>query len=201
VNLAHRHLCASTAWTRTVKTAILPWVLDGVDLGFDVVEVGPGYGAATDWLRSRAGQLTCVEIDPALAGRLASRLAAPNLTVLCEDATRMSLADSTYDGAVSLTMLHHLPSPALQDRLLAEVARVLRPGGVFAGFDAVPGLAFRLLHTFDTMIVVDPCTFPTRLADAGFTDIAVDVRARGFRFRARRASHGHGAAVAQNGAS
>jgi SAM-dependent methyltransferase len=201
LNLAHRHLCASTAWTRTVKTAILPWVLEGVDLGFDVLEIGPGYGAATEWLRTRAGHLTCVEIDPVLAGRLARRLPAPNLRVLCEDATRMSLADSTCDGAVSLTMLHHLPSPALQDRLLAEVARVLRPGGVFVGFDAVPGPVFRLLHAFDTMVVIDPSTFSRRLGGAGFTDITVDVRARGFRFRARRASHGHGSPVSQNGVS
>jgi SAM-dependent methyltransferase len=201
LNLAHRHLCASAFWTSTVKTRVLPWVLDGVDLGFDVLEVGPGYGAATEWLCSRAGHLTCVEIDPALARRLASRLAAPNLTVLCEDATRMSMGDSTCDGAVSLTMLHHLPSPALQDRLLAEIARVLRPGGVFVGFDALPGVGFRLLHVFDTMVVIDPSTFPRRLATAGFTDIIVDTRARGFRFRARRASHGHGCPVPQNGAS
>ena len=154
MNFSHRHLCASTAWFKTVRTAILPWVLDGVDLGFEVVEVGPGYGAATDWLRTRAGHLTCVEIDPALCSRLASQLGAPNLTVLCENATRMSLADSTCDGAVSLTMLHHLPSPALQDQLLAEVARVLRPGGVFVGFDVLPGPLVRLLHAFDTMVVI-----------------------------------------------
>jgi SAM-dependent methyltransferase len=201
LNLAHRHLCASTAWTRTVTTAILPWVLDGVDLGSDLLEIGPGYGAATDWLRTRARHLTCVEIDPVLASRLASRLPAANLRVLCEDAARMSLADSTCDGAISLTMLHHVPSPARQDQLLAEVARVLRPGGLFAGFDAVPGLAFRLLHAFDTMVVIDPSSLPRRLADAGFTDITVDVRSRGFRFRARRPSHGHGSPVPQNGAS
>jgi ubiquinone/menaquinone biosynthesis C-methylase UbiE len=30
-------------------------------------------------------------------------------------------------------MLHHIPSPGLQDAALAELARVLRPGGL-AGF-------------------------------------------------------------------
>lgn len=201
MNLAHRRLCASSLWSNTVRTAILPWVFDGVDLGFDVLEVGPGYGAATDWLRTRAGHLTCVEIDPALAGRLTRRLAGPDLTVLCEDATRMSLADSSCDGAASLAMLHHVPSRALQDRLLAEVARVLRPGGMFVGFDAVTGPLVRLLHAFDTMIPIDPSTFSRRLADAGFTDITVDVRSRGFRFRARRASRGHQTPWSQNGAS
>jgi SAM-dependent methyltransferase len=189
MNLAHRYLCASTRWNTTVRTAILPWVLDGVDLGSNVLEIGPGYGAATDHLRAHVGHLICVEIDRALAARLAERMAAHDVTVLCEDATRMSLADASCDGAVSLTMLHHVPSVALQDRLLSEVARVLRPGGVFAGFDAADGTMFRLLHAFDTMVVIDPRTFPARLSRAGFTDIAIDVRARGFRFRARRASH------------
>jgi ubiquinone/menaquinone biosynthesis C-methylase UbiE len=57
-------------------------------------------------------------------------------------------------------MLHHLPSVALQDHLLAEVARVLRPGGIFAG-----------VHLFDTMGVVDPGSFPKRLQAAGFVDV------------------------------
>ena len=68
------------------------WVLDGVDLGLEVLEVGPGYGAATEVLRARAGRLTCVEVDRALATRLASQMAGHNVTVLCEDATRMAKA-------------------------------------------------------------------------------------------------------------
>jgi 16S rRNA A1518/A1519 N6-dimethyltransferase RsmA/KsgA/DIM1 with predicted DNA glycosylase/AP lyase activity len=85
---------------------------------------GPGYGAATDGLRAGARHLTCVEIDRRLAAGLKRERASHNVTVLCGDGTRMSLADATCDGAVSLTILHHLPSAALQDRLLAEVARV-----------------------------------------------------------------------------
>jgi SAM-dependent methyltransferase len=188
MNLAHRYLCASTRWRIRVETALLPWVLDGVDLGSEVLEVGPGYGAATHGLRARVGHLTCVEVDRALSTRLAGLMAGHNVTVLCEDATRMSLADGAYDGAVSLAMLHHVPSAVLQDRLLAEVARVLRPGGAFVGFDGVAGKMFRLLHAFDTMVAIDPRTFAMRLASAGFTDIAIDVRNWGFRFRSRRAS-------------
>jgi hypothetical protein len=60
------------------------------------------------------------------------------------------------------------------------------------GFDVVAGPMFRLLHLFDlfdTMVMIDPSTFPTRLARAGYGDIAVDVHPRGFRFRSRRAGH------------
>lgn len=189
MNLWHRRFCASASWRTRVGADILPWVLDGVDLGPRVLEVGPGYGAVADALCTRAGHLTCVEVDPALARGLTTRTAGQNVTVLCEDATGMSLASATQDAAVCVAMLHHLPSPTLQDRLLAEVARVLRPGGCFVGFDAIGGPLLRLLHLFDTMVAVEPGTFPARLARAGFADIVIDSGAGGFRFRARRAIH------------
>jgi ubiquinone/menaquinone biosynthesis C-methylase UbiE len=81
----------------------------------------------------------------------------------------MSLPDESLDGAVCFTMLHHVPSVAKQDRLLREVARVLGPGGLFAGTDSLYCRSFRLLHVFDTMVVVDPATFPARLVAKGFS--------------------------------
>jgi SAM-dependent methyltransferase len=186
VNLLHRWLCGSSAWGRVVTGAILPWVLEGLEPGGEMLEIGPGYGAATNVLRARATRLTCVEIDPRLAARLARRVTDPAVTVLREDATALSAADATFDSAICLSMLHHVPSPALQDRLLAETARVLRPGGLLAGFDGSPTLFFRLLHVGDTAVVVPPSTLPDRLARAGFGDISIDARRSGFRFRARR---------------
>ena len=98
----------------------------------------------------------------------------------------MSFPSASFDAALSFTMLHHVPSKELQDRLLAEVARVLRPGGIFAGVDSLSSRGFRLLHLFDTMVVVDPTSFPKRLEAAGFVDVQVDVNPYAFRFRARR---------------
>jgi SAM-dependent methyltransferase len=186
MNLIHRWLCRSAHWKTVVETYILPWVLDDVDLGPSVIEVGPGPGITTDLLRTRVERLTCVEIDRALADSLSRRMAGRNVTVLCEDATALPLPGETFDGAVSFTMLHHVPSAALQDRLLAEVARVLRPGGIFAGTDSISSPLFRLMHVFDTMVVVDPNSLPKRLEAAGFADIHVDVNQYAFRFRARR---------------
>ena len=184
MNLIHRYVCRSAQWKKTVETLIFPWVLNKVDLGENVLEVGPGPGVTTDLLRTRVPRLTCVEVDPALAGSLARRMEGQNVTVLCQDATAMPFANRTFDSAVSFTMLHHVPSALLQDKLLAEVVRVLRPGGVFAGVDSRYSTRFRMLHFFDTMVVVDPETFPKRLAAAGFSGIDVESNARAFRFRA-----------------
>ena len=185
MNLAHRWLCSSANWRNVVENYILPWTLEDVDLGSDLLEVGPGPGISTDLLHRRVARLTCVEIDRSYAEKLRRR-SPDNVNVLCEDATKMSLADESFDTAVCFTMLHHVPSAALQDRLMREVARVLRPGGIFAGTDSLYSRSFRMLHVFDTMMVVDPATLPSRLRSAGFEDVRVDVmKPYAFRFRAR----------------
>ena len=192
MNLAHRWLCRSAYWKNTVETYILPWVLDGVDVGSNVLEVGPGPGVTTDLLRARVARLTCVEIDHTLASSLSRRMAGHNVTVFRQDATAMSFDDGTFDGVLCFTMLHHVPTEELQNRLLGEVARVLRPGGVFAGTDSLYSRSFRMLHLFDTMTVVDPSTFPKRLEAAGFDEVRVDVmKPYAFRFRAQKPRGSH----------
>jgi SAM-dependent methyltransferase len=187
MNAVHRWLCNSRRWRNAVQTYILPWTLEDVNLGSNVLEVGPGPGATTDVLRGQVTQLTCVEVDRGLADKLGGRQSGHNVRVVCEDATAMSFPDESFDGAVCFTMLHHVPSAAMQDRLLSEVGRVLRPGGIFAGTDSLYSRAFRLLHLFDTMVIVDPATFPARLRAAGFENVQVDVmKPYAFRFRARK---------------
>jgi SAM-dependent methyltransferase len=186
MNFLHRRICSSGRWKDILAKQALPWTLRDIDLGANVLEIGPGPGLTTELLSPRVPHLTCVEIDPRYAAALGSRMHGGNVTVVHGDATAMSFADATFDGAVCLTMLHHVQSPALQDRLFSEVARVLRPGGVFVGMDSVYSTLLRLLHVFDTMVLVDPRTLPARLARAGFVDVAVDANARAFRFQARR---------------
>jgi len=185
MNRIHRWYCRSDAWRRTVRERLLPWVVGRAELGDRVLEVGPGPGVTTDVLRSRTEHLTAVEIDPALAAALAVRLADTNVTVVRGDGTRLPFPDCTFSSAISCTMLHHVPSSALQDCLLAEVRRVLRPGGLLVGSDSISSLLFRAVHLFDTLVAVPPETFGSRLRAHGFRDVAVDVHARSFRFRAR----------------
>ena len=49
MNEAHEY-CGSDEWRQMIREVILPWALGETDLGDDVLEVGPGYGATTDVL-------------------------------------------------------------------------------------------------------------------------------------------------------
>ena len=185
MNRLHRWYCRSDAWAAAVRDQ-LPWVLRGVELGDEVLEVGPGPGLTTDLLRKRVSRVTAIEIDPRLAGALRQRTLGQGLEVVTGDATAMPFQAARFSAAVSFTMLHHVTSPELQDRLLAEVCRVLRPGGVFAGSDSTASFLFHLAHLGDTMVLVDPDRFVSRLQAAGFTDARVRRGKRAFSFRAIR---------------
>jgi SAM-dependent methyltransferase len=188
MNWFHRQVCRSGRWRRRLEGELLPWVLQGIELGDDVLEVGPGPGATTDLLQKRTQRLTALEVDAPAAAALQRRLSGSGVRVVHGDGAAMPFADGSFSAVVSLTMLHHVPTPALQDRLLAEACRVLRPGGVFAGFDGVGSFLFRLIHLGDTYMPIDPDTFGRRLEAAGFAEIAVERGWARFRFRATRKS-------------
>ena len=185
MNRFHQWLCRSDRWRATVRQRV-PWALGGTDLGPNVLELGPGPGLTTDLLRMSVGRLTLLEIDPKLASALTSRLRGSNVDVIEGNATDMPFTDSEFSGTVSFTMLHHVPSLQLQDKLLREVFRVLRPGGFFVGSDSRQSLLMRLIHIGDTLVPVDPDGFGARLETAGFEVYAIEKDADAFRFCARR---------------
>jgi len=185
VNRLHHWLCRSARWQKTIEKRV-PWVLSGADLGQNVLELGPGPGLTTDLLRLRVKRITAIEVDPKLAESLNSRLRGSNIEVVRGDATAMPFSDAQFSGGVSLTMLHHVPSPELQDKLLREVWRVIEPGGVFVGSDSLQSLLMRLIHLGDTLVPVDPGTFGVRLEAAGFQVLEIEKHSDAFRFHARR---------------
>jgi ubiquinone/menaquinone biosynthesis C-methylase UbiE len=186
VNLIHRWYCKSDGWAKIVQEYMLPNALKDVEVGDNVLEIGPGPGRTTEWLKDRVPALTAIEIDHKLAESLRERMAGANVTVTEGDATKMPFPDASFTAALSFTMLHHVPSLELQNRLLAEACRVLKPGGLFIGSDSRTSLRFRVFHVFDTCVPVDPATFSERLAAAGFADPYVGGNAYSLWFRARK---------------
>jgi SAM-dependent methyltransferase len=186
MNLCHRWCCNSDRWAKEAEEQLLPWVLADVELGDNTLEIGPGYGAILRVLVDKTPKLTSVEIDSPMAQRL-QRLYGERARIINGDGTNTGLPADEFSSVVSFTMLHHVPSTELQDRLFAEAFRVLRPGGVFAGSDGVPSLRFRVLHFRDTCNPIPPEALPDRLRAAGFHDVDVEVRAGRQRWHALKA--------------
>lgn len=104
--------------------------------GMDVLE----FGAGTGWLSRFLTQLGCrailLDVSPTalrIARELYERMPvigerpAPDFLVF--DGRRIDLPDESVDRIISFDAFHHAPNP---EAVLAELARVLRPGGIAA---------------------------------------------------------------------
>ena len=187
VNSNHAKLMPSPEWAAHIQDEVLPQATAGVELGADLLELGPGPGAATDWLRHRVSRLVAVEQEDEAAARLAARYAGTNVEVVSGDAAALGYPDASFDTVATCTMLHHVPTRALQDKVLAEAFRVLRPGGTFLGSDSLPSDGLHHFHEGDTYNPVEPAAFLTRLQTVGFTAITLRV-AHNLIFTARKES-------------
>ena len=173
MNSNHDKLCGSPEWAAHIQDEVLPVVTARVDLGQQMLEIGPGPGAATAWLCRRVPRLTALERDETTAAVLARKF--PGVRVAVGDATAMSYPDCSFDSVGSFTMLHHVPTTARQDQILAEALRVLRPGGVLVGSDSLPSDGLHAFHEGDTCHPVEPSTLLVRLQTLGFGAVMVAV--------------------------
>jgi ubiquinone/menaquinone biosynthesis C-methylase UbiE len=175
MNSNHAELMPSQAWFAHIQDEVLPQATAGVSLGSDLLELGPGWGAATEWLGPRVTRLVAVEHEQESATRLAEKYAGSNVSVVFGDAAALEYPDASFDTVATFTMLHHVPTRAQQDRVLAEAFRVLRPGGVFLGSDSLPSDRLHQFHEGDTYNPVEPAAFLTRLQTVGFDAITLHV--------------------------
>lgn len=186
MNRVHNLLCSSGWWAGRVRDKLIPWGLRDVELGEQVLEIGPGFGATTRLLAERGIELTALELDPGYVDRLRSELG-ERVRIVHGDATQLPFADGSFSSVVCFTMLHHIPRRELQDRVFAEVTRVLAPGGTFAGTDSVGrGVVFQAIHVGDMLLALDPDELPARLERAGLSSVEVRRVEGSFAFRARK---------------
>lgn len=125
--------------------------------GRDIVEAGCGSArlARALLLRHPDCRVTGLETD---AVQHARNLARPQagLTFLAAGAQAMPLADASFDVALMLKSLHHVPLDAM-DTALAELARVLRPGGWFYVSEPIYGGALNeVVRLFNDEGIVRP---------------------------------------------
>jgi len=175
MNENHARLCPSPEWAQHLQDDILPVLTRDIDLGSRMVEIGPGPGAATGWLARKVEKLTAVEVDAEAARALADRYAGTNVEVVTGSAAELDYPAASFDSAGCFTMLHHVPTAVLQNAILAEVFRVLRPGGVLIGSDSLASNDLHHFHAGDTYNPIEPAALLTRLQTIGFSPVTVIV--------------------------
>jgi ubiquinone/menaquinone biosynthesis C-methylase UbiE len=175
VNENHARLCSSPEWAQTIQNELLPSLAKGVELGDEMLEIGPGPGAATEWLRGKVRRLVALEIDPNAARKLAIRYAGSNVEVVVGDVGAMTFPDASFDSVGSFTMLHHLASAAVQTKALSEMHRVLRPGGVLVVSDSLASNELHHFHAGDTYTPVEPAALLELARVLGFCPITLGI--------------------------
>lgn len=190
MNAHHAALCPSAEWAEYLHHDVLPALTAGLDLGLRMLEIGPGPGACTEWLRHRVEHLVAIELEEETVVRLRRRFAGTNVEVLQGDATTLPFEDDAFDAVGCFTMLHHVPSATLQNRLLAEALRVLRPGRTLLASDSLPSTELHAFHLDDVYNPIDPGALVARLQTIGFGAITVSVD-HGVTFRARKPDSQH----------
>ena len=105
---------------------------DGVN-PLRILDVGTGPARIPIALGRRPifARMTLTDLDPAMAALARRNVTASGLhggtSVQRADGRRLPFRDGTFDAVISNSLLHHLPEPGA---VLAEMRRVLRPGGV-----------------------------------------------------------------------
>ncbi|OBA84047.1 SAM-dependent methyltransferase [Mycobacterium sp. 1164966.3] len=145
-----------SAWQHPVEWLSIP-------SGGVALDVGSGPGNVTASLARAAGPdglALGVDISEPMLTRAVRAEAGPQVGFLRADAQRLPLRDSVFDAVVSIAMLQLIPDPAAA---LAEMARVLRPGGRLAVMVPTAGRAARFwrmlpntgAHAFDDDEIAD----------------------------------------------
>ena len=107
----------------------------GIRPGERVLELGPGPGAFTVEAAQRVGlegRLISVDIQPEMIAQVEKRVREAGLTNVethVADAYHLPLEDASVDRAFLVTVLPEIPDQA---RALAELHRVIRPGGLLS---------------------------------------------------------------------
>lgn len=113
-------------WYRSTRALLAQVLGPSLAPGARLLDVGGGTGATGAWMAAR-GRLVAVDVEPIALGLYRERH--PDVAGVAADVRRLPFADASFDAALCVTVLYHagVSSPS---EAVAELARVVRPGGV-----------------------------------------------------------------------
>lgn len=92
-------------------------------------------------------RIVMTDFDAAMVGAASARLArVPTVDARQADVTDLPFDDDSFDVVASFLMLHHVID---WEQAVTEVGRVLRPGGMFVGYDLTASLPAKWIHFVD----------------------------------------------------
>jgi SAM-dependent methyltransferase len=173
-------------WSRQIAPRFLEWL--DVPAGLDWLEVGCGTGALSAAILSKCDPRSLISIDPSdgFLDRARARVVDERVEFRRGDAQALELEPASRDVAVSALVLNFVPD---REKALAEMRRVVRPGGTVAFYVwDYPGGGIEFMRAFwNAATTLDPgardlteskrfpfCTMPDllSLADrAGLTSV------------------------------
>ncbi len=103
-----------------------PWIASLLDGPCDVLDIACGAGFLSGYLAERGHRVTGIDQSAESLAVAAER--DPRSTYRVADAYALPFADASFDIVCAMDLLEHVDDPA---RVIAEAARVLRPGGRF----------------------------------------------------------------------
>ena len=113
--------------TALIEQFLLPNIADK-----DVLEIAPGHGRFSQFIVPAASSTTLVDLSQTCLDVCQKLFAgAPNVNYVLTDGTSLpGVADQSIDFVWSFDSFVHMELPVI-DAYLAEISRVLRPGGSF----------------------------------------------------------------------
>lgn len=133
VRSVYDHIAESYAASRTTAWPEVLDFISEIPSGDLVLDIGCGHGRHARALAFTGHLVVGVDFSRRLLSIGKRETSATRefrvIEWLAGDATSLPFADNTFDSAVSIAVLHHLPSRPERVRALSELARVLKAGG------------------------------------------------------------------------
>jgi SAM-dependent methyltransferase len=101
------------------------------------LEIACGPGLIARATARRVGSVQGVDLTPSMVDKARAEAVAAgvdNVSFAVGDATDLDLGTDSFDGAITRFSLHHIPAPV---RVLEEMSRVVKPGGLIVVADHV----------------------------------------------------------------
>lgn len=95
--------------------------------GMEVLELATGPGLLARHVAPAARRVVATDYSEGMIAQAVKGERLPNLTFEVADAMNLPYADASFDAVIIANALHIVPDP---ERVLREIDRVLRPGGV-----------------------------------------------------------------------